>query len=97
MKYTGKPYGGRISHIGADVIIRAPGESRLRSARICEITEGGTPKILSHPEGFGCEPMMFLGEKWDGFVPKHLDFVKTNTAFDIEALPEGSWTWQVRV
>ena len=97
MKYTGKPYGGRISHIGADVIIRAPGEARLRNASICEITEDGIPKILSPPEGFGYHPMMFLGDKWRGFVPPTLNFVQTKTPEEIEALPEESWTWQVRV
>jgi hypothetical protein len=93
MRYTGKAYGGQISHVGASVIIRGPGENRLRNATICHIMNDGAPEILTPGGSDGRKPLAFIGEPWNGYVPPPLRFVPTVTAEDIESLPEGSWTW----
>lgn len=96
MKYAGKSYGGQMSHVGRVVVLRAPGEIRLRSATIEHITNEGIPEILGRSGSDGRKPMAFTGEAVHELVP-HLNFVPTKTPEEIENLPERTWTWPVRV
>jgi hypothetical protein len=83
MKYaTTKTFDGQRASLGRVVIARSCGG----------ILEGGMIVALTDDD-----ERVFVRLLDSAYVSSCLAFVPTKTEEDINALPEGSWTWPVRV